>query len=299
MHATPVTAVGLGEILWDMLPSGRKLGGAPANFAYHFTALGGCGFPVSRVGNDTLGQEALILLRDNGVNTFLITVDPDHPTGRVDVSLNGDGVATYTFPDNVAWDNIPVTDDAVSAMRGAGAVCFGTLAQRSPVSAGSIRELLARSHPDCLRIFDINLRQKFYSHDLITESLRAASILKINDEELATISRMLTLTGTEAEQLAALRRWFGLRLCVLTRGEEGCLLLDSRSSVIHPGADVEIADTVGAGDSFTAAMALAYMRDRSLEEVAQYATEVAAHVCTCPGAMPEIPPRLTVDEYFG
>lgn len=281
-------AIGLGEILWDVLPDGKKLGGAPANFAYHVNALGGVGIPVSRIGDDDLGREALEVLKAHQVTSDHISIDPDHPTGTVDAAIDSAGVATYTFPDDVAWDFLSFDKATLDLVAGSDVICFGTLAQRSAVSRGSIHELLgAASSP--LKVYDINLRQEFYTPDRIAASMALADVLKINDDELALVSEMFSLPEGEKAALQALLDKHDLTLAVLTRGGEGSLIL-SRDDVSElPGQPTEIVDTIGAGDSFTAALALAYLHGQSLDQINRYATRVAAYVCGQAGAMPVLP----------
>ena len=287
-------AIGLGEILWDVLPDSRMLGGAPANFAYHMNALGGAGIPVSRVGDDELGREALSILATNGLIIDAVSVDPEHPTGTVDARLDAHGAATYVFPDNVAWDFITLDPAALDLAAKADAVCFGTLAQRSPVSRAAIRDFLWAAE-DALKILDINLRQDFYSPAMIADSLALADVLKINDDELAAVSGMFSLPGDERDALRALMDRHGLALCVLTRGERGSLVLSPDGESDLPGTPVDVADTIGAGDAFTAALTLARLSGRSLDETNRYAARVAAWVCARPGGMPYMPDDLRLD----
>jgi len=287
------TAIGMGEILWDVLPSGRKLGGAPANFAYHVNELGGVGIPVSRVGDDNFGREALALLGEHRVSTEHISIDPSHPTGTVNASIDDHGVATYSFPDDVAWDYLVFEDSTCELVKQADVICFGTLAQRSPVSRDSILSLLEAS-PRPLKVYDINLRQEFYDSERIATSLAVADVLKINDEELALVSDMFALPHGEEAALRTLLEKYDLKLVVLTRGGDGSLILSKDESSDLPGTPTEIVDTIGAGDSFTAAMALAYLQDWSLHEINSYATSVAAYVCGQAGAMPTMPKALQI-----
>lgn len=281
-------AIGLGEILWDVLPDARLLGGAPANFAYHVNALGGTGLPVSRVGDDELGREALSQLVANGLNIDAVSVDPDHPTGTVDARVDADGVATYTFPDDVAWDFISVDDAALALAAKADAICFGTLAQRSPVSRQAIHAFL-RAAPGALKVYDINLRQDFYTPEIIAESLNLADVLKINDDELAVAIEMFALPGGEESALRALMDAHSLKLAVLTRGGEGSLVVSPDGVAELGGQPTEVVDTIGAGDSFTAALVVAYLNSLSLDEINAFATRVAAYVCGQAGAMPAMP----------
>lgn len=287
----PILAVGLGEILWDVLPDKRMLGGAPANFAYHVNALGGAGLPVSRVGDDDLGREALALLARRGVNVDAVSVDPDHPTGTVDALVDENGVAAYVFPDDVAWDFLVLEPPALALAERADAVCFGTLAQRAATSREAIHRFLAAS-TKALKIYDINLRQHFYTPEIIAASLDAAHVLKINDDELRTVTALFGLPQGERPALRALMERHRLDLAVLTRGGEGSLLLTAEAVSDLPGRAVEVVDTIGAGDSFTAALVIGYLGGWPLEEINGYAAEVAGYVCGFAGAMPDMPDAL-------
>lgn len=286
-------AIGLGEILWDVLPEGKKLGGAPANFAYHVNGLGGTGIPVSRIGDDALGREALTQLVKHGLNIDAISIDPTHPTGTVDAQVDGDGVATYVFPDDVAWDFLSMDDNAMSLASKADAICFGSLAQRSTPSREAIQSFL-KAAPQALKVYDINLRQDFYSREIIETSLALADVLKINDDELAIVSDMFGLPAGERESLTALMQAHELKLAVLTRGSQGSLILSLDDVSDLPGQPTDVVDTIGAGDSFTAAMTLAYLHGKSLDEINRYATQVAAYVCGQAGAMPVIPEQYKI-----
>lgn len=283
-----LTAIGLGEILWDVLPEGRKLGGAPANFAYHVNALGGTGIPVSRIGDDSLGRETMAELTEHDISTDHISIDPAHPTGTVDAAIDSQGVATYTFPDDVAWDFLTFNEPTMTLAPVADAICFGTLAQRSRTSKQAIHTFL-KGAPQALKIYDINLRQEFYSSNRIRTSLALADVLKINDDELKLVADMFCLPSDERAALRTLVSRYDLKLAVLTRGSEGSLILSPNGESDLPGQPTTIIDTIGAGDSFTAAMALAYLHGKSLDEINRYATHVAAYVCGQAGAMPTMP----------
>lgn len=289
----PILAVGLGEILWDVLPQTRLLGGAPANFAYHVNALGGVGVPVSRVGDDDLGREALSLLVCLGLNIDAVSLDPDHPTGTVDARVDERGVADYVFPDDVAWDFLTLDQAALTLASNADAVCFGTLAQRSEVSRRAVRRFLDGAD-GALKVFDVNLRQDFYSPEIIAASLDAADVLKINDAELAAVTRLFDLPPGERAALRALMERHGLDLAVLTRGDEGSLLLSPGAASDLPGEPVEVVDTIGAGDAFTAALVLGYLRGWPLDEINRYAARVAGYVCGQSGGMPEMSGELVI-----
>jgi fructokinase len=287
----PILAVGLGEILWDVLPLTRMLGGAPANFAYHVNALGGAGVPVSRVGDDDLGREALSLLVCRGLNIDAVSIDPDHPTGTVDARVDADGVATYVFPDDVAWDFLALDPPSLTLAANADAVCFGTLAQRGPVSRRAVHRFLDAARKG-LKVFDVNLRQDFYTPEVIADSLDAADVLKINDAELDVVTRLFSLPEGEQPALRTLMERHGLGLAVLTRGEKGSLILSPDTVSDLPGESVQVVDTIGAGDAFTAALVLGHLKQWPLDEINRYAAAVAAHVCSQPGAMPEMPGEL-------
>lgn len=277
--------IGLGEILWDMLPTGKQLGGAPANFAYHVCRLGGNGWAVSAISDDELGREIKNTLSTKKLNTILEEVN--EPTGTVQVTLNAAGVPTYDITEGVAWDHIPFTERIGNLAKETSAVCFGTLAQRSPESRATIHKFIESMPAGSLKVFDINLRQKYYDEKIISDSLRLADILKINDEELEIVSRMLCLTGTSEERCRAISREFNLKFVILTMGGDGSkVILEDRVHLSKPGK-INIVDTVGAGDSFTAAFMLAYLRGESIEKAHTLATEVSSYVCTKAGAMPE------------
>lgn len=277
--------IGLGEILWDMLPTGKQLGGAPANFAYHVCRLGGNGWAVSAISDDELGKEIKNTLSTKKLNTILEEVN--EPTGTVQVTLNAAGVPTYDITEGVAWDHIPFTGRIGNLAKETSAVCFGTLAQRSPESRATIHKFIESMPAGSLKVYDINLRQKYYDEKIISDSLRLADILKINDEELEIVSRMLCLTGTSEERCRAISREFNLKFVILTMGGDGSkVILEDRVHLSTPGK-INIVDTVGAGDSFTAAFMLAYLRGESIEKAHTLATEVSSYVCTKAGAMPE------------
>jgi fructokinase len=289
-----LTVVGLGEILWDLLPAGRQLGGAPANFAYHAQALGGAGVVVSCVGADDAGREILRRLEKRGLATRYIATDPDHPTGTVSVALDVRGNPDFTIHEGVAWDFLPRAPELLELAARADAVCYGSLAQRSSVTRETIRAFLEATRPECLRVFDVNLRQRFFSEGIVRASLDRADVLKLNEEELPVVAELLGVEGTETEMLDVLLDRFSLRAVALTRGERGSLLRRPGETAEHPGFQrEEIADTVGAGDAFTAAMVMGLLQERDLWAVCEGANRLAAYVCSQPGAMPAVPPELT------
>jgi fructokinase len=284
--------VGLGEILWDMLPDGKKLGGAPTNFAYHAQALGGKGVVVSCVGDDELGKEILDKLDVLGLEKTFIAIDKEHPTGTVTVEVDENGKPDYIIHENVAWDYIP-GDSCLCELAGRiDAVCFGSLCQRSEVSRRTVRDFLRAARDDCIRIFDINLRQSYYSKDVVKSMLQLANVLKLNDEELPVVAKLLDLAGEEMEILSALTQQFGLRMIVLTRGPDGSRLFTPEGDSEQKAVMTEIADTVGAGDAFTAAIALGLLKSMPLDEINELANRLAAFVCSQSGATPKLPESL-------
>lgn len=286
------TIIGLGEVLWDLLPTGKQLGGAPANFAYHAHALGARAWVVTRIGQDELGNEILGRFRALGLPTDLISIDPVAPTGTVSVQLSSDGQPRFTIHENVAWDNLEPTEVARAAMAHADAVCFGSLGQRNPKARAAIRSLLAATPPTALRVFDINLRQHYFSREIIESSLSLANVLKINDQELPVLAEMFHLDGNAGQQMAALALRFELLLVALTRGPRGSLLYHRGQFSDHPGTPVKVVDSVGAGDAFTAAMIVGLVQGWELASINRRANEVAAFVCSQAGATPSLPPEL-------
>jgi fructokinase len=284
--------LGIGEVLWDLLPAGPQMGGAPANFAYHARALGADAGLVSRIGDDPRGRRILKRLRRWGLPTDHVAVDPAAPTGTVSVKISSDGQPQFSITENVAWDRIEADSRAVELAAAAEAVCFGSLAQRSVVSRAGIRKLVAATSPRALRVFDINLRQHYYTPEIIEASLHLANILKINDQELKTLADILRLQRGIAKQIQCLAERYKLTVVALTRGVRGSLLYREGQWSDHPGVPTRVKDTVGAGDAFTAAMVLNLMAGRSLDEVNRRANHVAAYVCSRPGATPRLPARL-------
>lgn len=284
--------VGIGEMLWDLLPGGRQLGGAPANFAYHASALGAEARIVSRMGRDTSGHELLERLKQLGLRADCIEVDPGAPTGTVSVQVAADGQPQFTIHENVAWDRIAGEANARRAVAEANAVCFGTLAQRCETSRAAIHALLALAAPESLRIFDVNLRQHFHSREVIERSLAVANVLKVNETELPLIAEMLGIAGDARAQMKELAARYPLRVVACTRGAHGALLLAYGHWSDHPGIPTKVADTVGAGDSFTAALTIGMLSGWELDLINHRANDVAAFVASRPGGTPELPQRL-------
>ncbi len=279
--------VGLGEILWDVFPERKILGGAPANFAYHVSQFGYNGYAVSAIGDDLLGKEILKSLEDKGLNYQIETTD--FPTGTVQVTLNNAGVPQYEICENVAWDNIPFSARTENLAKATKAVCFGSLAQRSEVSRTSIRKFLSSMPTDSLKIFDINLRLNFYTKDIIEESLQLANMMKINDDEVIEIANVFGWKGEEQEVCKKILTEYNLDVLVLTKGTDGSYIFTPRQTSYQPTPKVHVADTVGAGDSFTAAFVASYLQGNRIEDAHQLAVEVSAYVCTQHGAMPKLP----------
>ena len=284
--------VGIGEVLWDLLPGGRQLGGAPANFAYHACALGAEAWVVSRVGRDEAGRELLRRLEQLGLRTDAVEEDPTALTGTVAVEIKTDGQPQFTIHENVAWDRIAGEVAARQAVAAADAVCFGTLAQRGEVSRRGIRALLRAAPAESLRILDVNLRQDYYSREVIEESLALANVLKVNETELERLAEMFGLPGDDRGRIAEIAGRFRLRVVAYTRGGSGSLLYAGGRWSEHAGAPVKVADTVGAGDSFTAALALGLLAGWPLDEVNRRASCVAGYVCSQPGGTPQLPEQL-------
>ncbi len=289
------SVVGLGELLWDLLPDGRLLGGAPANFAYHAGALGAVAPVVSRVGRDDDGRQLIERLQQLRVPTHGVEIDSVAPTGTVSVKLGTDGQPQYTIHQNVAWDFIRGERAGREAVETAHAVCFGTLAQRSETSRQTIQTLVRSMRADSLRILDVNLRQEFHSPQLIADSLALANVLKVNETELPRLAAMFQLPSDERAQVAELARRFSLHTVAYTRGGRGSLLFSEGRWSEHPGIATRVADTIGAGDSFTAALALGLLANWPLDLVHERASKVAAYVCSQPGGTPELPGPLRAE----
>ena len=283
--------VGLGEALWDVLPDGKKLGGAPANFAYHAAQFGLDTIAISALGEDKLAEETIDALKEHNLNYLMPRVP--YPTGTVQVTLTGDGIPTYDIKENVAWDNIPLTDEMLEVAKNARAVCFGSLAQRNVVSRENIHKFLDATPDDCVKIFDINLRQQFYTKEVIKESLKRCNILKINDEELVLIGRMFGYPGLDIENKCWLILGkYNLDMLVLTCGTNGSYVFTPGQMSFQETPKVEVADTVGAGDSFTGSFVGSILNGKPVPEAHKTAVQVSAFVCTQNGAMPVVPERL-------
>ena len=283
--------IGIGDALWDMLPEGKKLGGAPANFAYHASQFGLEGLAVSAIGQDKLGEEIVEALEEHHLPYHLDRVE--YPTGTVQVSLDSRGVPQYEIKTGVAWDNIPYTKELADLASQCRAVCFGSLAQCSPVSRESIGLFLDAVPEDCLKVFDINLRQDFYNKEVLEASFRRCDILKINDEELVVMARLFNLPGLALEEKCRyLIKEYQLKMLILTCGVNGSYVFYEGGMSFLDTPKVQVADTVGAGDSFTGAFVGSLLTGKPVTEAHETAVKVSAFVCTQSGAMPIVPDNL-------
>jgi fructokinase len=284
--------VGLGEALWDVLPEGKKLGGAPANFAYHAGQFGLDTIAISALGEDALAEETIDALKEHNLNYLMPRVP--YPTGTVQVTLAEGGIPTYDIKEGVAWDNIPYTDEMAEIAKNARAICFGSLAQRNKVSRENIRKFLADTPADCLKICDINLRQQFYSKEILEDSFKLCNILKINDEELVVVNRMFGYDGLDMRQTCEkMVQDYGLKMLVLTCGTNGSYVFtDDGLTSFQDTPKVTVADTVGAGDSFTGSFCACIINGKPVQEAHKIAVKVSAFVCTQNGAMPIVPEEL-------
>lgn len=286
--------VGMGEALWDVLPEGKKIGGAPANFAYHVSQFGLPSCVVSAIGDDALGHEIINNFDSKGLNHNIATVP--YPTGTVLVELDADGVPQYDIKENVAWDNIPFTPELEELAKNTKAVCFGSLAQRNVVSRETINKFLdvMPKDEDSLVVFDVNLRQGFYTKEILCNSMERCNILKINDEELVIVSRMFGYPGIDLQDKCwILLGKYNLKMLILTCGINGSYVFTPGHVSFQPTPVVEVADTVGAGDSFTAAFIANILKGNDVKKAHHSAVETSAYVCTKKGAMPSLPKRIT------
>jgi fructokinase len=279
--------VGLGELLWDVFPAGKELGGAPANFAYMTSLLGDEGVVASRVGTDDLGSEAKRRLEYLGLETSSVQLDPTHPSGKVQVKVDAKGQPTFQIAEEVAWDFLEWTAAWHSLAQKADAVCFGSLAQRSPQSRQTIHFFLKTIRPETARVFDVNLRQSFYSAQILSDSAKHADIIKLNDDELPTVVQLLGFPFHDEESAAEwLLHTFHIKLVCVTRGARGSLLVSEYAKHEHPGIRVTVADTVGSGDAFTAALVYHYLRRDSLATMNEAANRMGSWVASQTGATP-------------
>lgn len=283
--------VGIGEVLWDCFPDDRKLGGAPFNFSFHCNQLGVRAFPVSAVGNDQAGADIRNQMAFNHLADDYVQTDLNHATGKVLVSIT-DGTPRYEICPDAAWDYIQMNDPLLELASNVSAVCFGSLCQRNQVSRATIYSFLDALKPETIKIFDVNLRQNFYSKAMIEDSLQRSTVLKLNDEELPVLAQMFSLRGSIPEQLCLLIRLFPLKLVALTRGGEGAMLITADQREELAGFPTQVVDTVGAGDAFTAVLCAGLLNHQPLPEMIQDACRVAAFVCTQTGATPFLHPTI-------
>ena len=286
--------VGMGEALWDVLPEGKKIGGAPANFAYHVSQFGLPSCVVSAIGDDALGKEIIENFTSKGLDQLIAEVP--YPTGTVQVEIDQTGIPLYDIKENVAWDNIPYTEHLDALAKRTKAVCFGSLAQRNVVSRETINHFLDTmpKDDDSLIVFDVNLRQGFYNKEILCKSMQNCNILKINDEELITVSRMFGYPGIHLQDKCwILLGKYNLKMLILTCGINGSYVFTPGNVSFQPTPKVEVADTVGAGDSFTAAFIASILKGKSVTEAHTIAVKTSAFVCTQKGAMPILPPEYT------
>ena len=286
-NSVPMPQVaGIGELLWDLLPEGRRIGGAPANFAYHVNASGVPATIVSCVGKDDLGKEIVNSIVDWKMDPRFVFELPDYPTGTVEVSLDKNGSPEYVINEEVAWDH-PAWNDEIAILAGSiRAVCFGTLGQRAPASRTFIQLFVRKTSSSCLRVFDVNLRQSYYDADVIGESLELANVLKLNHEEAPVIARLLGFSSSPDKALSEIRKRFDLDLIALTKGGAGSSLLTGERVSEHPGLPIKVVDTVGAGDAFTASLVVGLLRGDDLETLNADSNRSAARVCGHSGAIP-------------
>lgn len=286
--------VGMGEALWDVLPEGKKIGGAPANFAYHVSQFGLPSCVVSAIGDDALGKEIIENFTSKGLDQLIAEVP--YPTGTVQVEIDQTGIPLYDIKENVAWDNIPYTEHLDALAKRTKAVCFGSLAQRNVVSRNTINHFLDTmpKDDDSLIVFDVNLRQGFYNKEILCKSMQNCNILKINEEELITVSRMFGYPGIDLQDKCwILLGKYNLKMLILTCGINGSYVFTPGNVSFQPTPKVEVADTVGAGDSFTAAFIASILKGKSVTEAHSIAVKTSAFVCTQKGAMPILPPEYT------
>ena len=283
--------ISIGEVVWDMLPAGKQLGGAPVNFAYYAAALGAEACPITAIGKDALGDETLAALKETGLDLRAVQRN-DLPTSRVNITLDEAGIPQYEIVENVAWDSLEATAEDIVLMRGADAVCWGSLSQRSEKSRKSILTLLDAAPQDCVKVFDINIRQNYYDREGITESLRRCNILKLNEDELPLLQKMFSLSSDFQQAIKALCLEYGISLVIFTQGARCSEIYDTDGLLSHIDTPkVKVVDTVGAGDSFTATFVSGLLGGAAVADAHRRAVEVSARVCTYSGAIRRISPE--------
>ncbi|QDU38921.1 2-dehydro-3-deoxygluconokinase [Maioricimonas rarisocia] len=290
-EAAPIV-IGLGELLWDVFPDRRLPGGAPANVAFQAGQLGCRGVVASRVGTDDLGDELCSYLDEKGLDSSYVQRDPEHPTGRVTVELSDDGQPDFTIHEHVAWDFLAFEEPLQQVAGEASAVCFGTLAQRSPIARQTIHSVLAATPQNCLRVYDVNLRQQFYDRSWVEPSLEKASVVKLNHDEVGILAGQLELPTDPIGFAGAVQDKFAIDWVCITRGADGCLIATNDETVDVPGRPIEVVDTVGAGDAFTAALITTRLEGWPLRPAAEFANRVGGLVASRSGAMPTLTEEL-------
>ncbi len=286
MNKKAPIVIGVGELLWDIFPDGKKMGGAPANFIYHISNLGFKGYVVSAVGNDENGRELFVELKNKNIDTSYIETN-NHPTGTVSVSLDSEGNPSYTIHENVAWDFIELNNNKLNLALSADAICFGSLAQRNNVTRHTIESFLFNTNPACIKVFDINLRQNYYSKQIIRNSLELADVLKVNEEELTIVGYMENIKNSEKYIMKKLLEKYELSLIALTKGDKSSIFYTKDEISILDTPKVQVVDTVGAGDSFTATLVAGLLKNMQIKEIHRQAADISAWVCTQAGATPE------------
>lgn len=274
----------IGEILWDIFPDGKRIGGAPANFAYYMTKMETETILISRVGHDQLGFEALAVCRSEDLTIDFIQIDNVYPTGRVIVKLDKNGVPNFKIEEISAWDFINEEEQLFQLIKKARAFYFGTLAQRNENSRKTIYNLLANANPECIKVLDLNLRSPYYDYQVIKSSLYFADILKLSSSELKIVTELFHLSGSPSDQIRFLMKEFNLKVVALTAGSKGSLIITSDRESRHPGFPVNVVDTVGAGDAFTAALVNGLLNNDDLDQINEFANQLASYVCTQKGA---------------
>lgn len=288
-----IKVTALGEVLWDIHNKEKTFGGAPANFACHCAELGASTSLISCIGNDLLGKEGIDFLKNKNVKVSSISTHNSLETGVVNVELDKKGIPSYIIKENVAWDFIPYHEEGIKIIKDSDAICFGSLSQRHSISRHSIQSYLSNSASNCLKIFDINIRQHYYSHNVLIDSLKAANALKLNDDELILVAKLLNLKGTQKELLKIIQEKFNLKLAIVTCGAKGALILTEKEESFELAPEpLEIKSTVGAGDAFTAAAVIGFLQGKPIAKINKHANAVASFVCSHSEAVPVLTHKL-------
>ena len=285
-----------GEVLWDMLPSGKKPGGAPMNVAFHVQQLGTSSRMISRVGKDTLGNALIDFLNKKGIDTQLVQQDDTLPTSTVEVTLDENGTPTYEIIENVAWDNIQILHDLLNEVTETDAVIFGSLACRTARSRQTLFELLEKV---TLRIFDINLRPPFYSKALLERLLNYADIVKVNEEELDIVAEWIGNFDDEIEKIKAVKNKYNIDVIIVTKGQAGVICIDNNEVFTHPIFPIIVVDTVGSGDAFLAGFVHQFLKGATTDKCLELASMMGAYVATKSGATPTLDLRELEELQYG